>query len=309
MGTRIVGFGKALPSCVVTNVDLERRGLDTTHEWIVGHTGIHERRICSSHEDTTSLAAIAASRALLDADIEPVEVGYTIVATSTPAQSLPATASLVQDLIRAGGGAIDINAGCSGFVQALIVGFGLQRTCRRPVVVIGSDAYSKTMVSQEDRLLTAFFGDGAGAVVLNDVPSGQDALRSCFSRSRGSASSALEAPLGGRLVMNGREVRNFVLAEIPPMLRELSETSGIPLDRMTFVPHQANAIMLGELADRAGVDRARMFLNVQRHGNTAAASVPIALAEARESGALGEFALIAGFGAGLAWAGAVLEID
>ncbi|MEW1914510.1 ketoacyl-ACP synthase III [Kitasatospora sp. NPDC085895] len=314
----IVGIGSYLPDTVVSNDEIAHRA-GVTGEWIVRKTGICERRRAAPHEATSDLAAEAARRALTRAGLRADQISYLVVATSTPDQPQPATAAIVQNLIGAHqAAAFDVNAVCSGFVHAL-------RVVERLLVgedgvspyglVIGADIYSR-ILDYSDRRTAILFGDGAGATVLGPVEPGLGLLQSSLV-TRGDAHRLIQVAAGGSrhpasadtlaqgghyFRMDGRGVREFVQETLPKEVRKLLHQAGISAGAVQhFVPHQANGVMLAELWPEFGLERARLHLTLKEYANTAAASVPITLAELDRTGAAqpGELVLIAAFGGGM----------
>jgi 3-oxoacyl-[acyl-carrier-protein] synthase III len=304
VSTRLVGWGTALPDKVVTNADLEAR-LDTDDAWIVERTGIRERRVGGT---TAGLATEAALLALDRAAVAPADLDLTIVCTCTPDQALPAVAASVQHALGAGGGALDLNAACSGFVYGLVLADGLLRTGTDRVLVVGAETLSR-IVDWDDRGTAILFGDGAGAAVLErgDPPG---ALLGWDLGSDGSLRHLLQADVGGMIEMDGPEVfRRAVRIMVESATRALGR-AGIGADDVAlFVPHQANARIIATAAARLGIPESRTSLVLAETGNTSAASIPLALARAADDGRLrpGDRVLMVGFGAGMSWAAAVLE--
>jgi 3-oxoacyl-[acyl-carrier-protein] synthase-3 len=321
---QIIGWGRAVPSRVMTNGDIEKL-VETSDEWIRTRTGIAERRVAGPKDTSGSLAIRAAQAALQVADLSPGKLDLVIVATSTPDYPMPSTASLVQDAIGASrAGAFDLNAACSGFVYALSVGSGLiAGGLHENVLVIGADTLTR-LVDWTDRSTCVLFGDGAGAVVLqrSDSPTG---LRSCILGSDGSGASALYVPAGGGrapvtpeliknrqiyMQMNGREVYRFAVNAIVQSTQQALAGAGLSLDEIDlFIPHQANVRIIQAAMKALRLPPEKMFVNVERYGNTSAASVPIALCEAVEQGRIhaGSNLALIGFGAGLTWATAIVH--
>lgn len=324
MNSRILGTGSYLPEQVVHNEDLVRSGLETSDEWIVSHTGIKSRRVVSPEQATSDLAIRAALRALEQAEVRAEELGYLICATSTPDHQLPAAANFVQHGLGATCGAVDLNAGCSGFVHALTVGMAMQAQLGdAPVLVIGADSYSR-ILNFKDRTTAVFFGDGAGALVLGsggDKPS----LLAVKMGSDGAGAGSIITPAGGsrrptteedlrsgavHLSMNGRAVWDFAVRTVPDLVRDVVLQAGLTLKDVDLViPHQANEKMLGVIARDLGVPSDLFYCSVAEQANTAAASVGIALDQAVAAGRLrrGQIVVLVGFGAGLSWAAACLR--
>ena len=322
---QIVGWGRYLPARVLTNQDLARM-VDTSDEWIRTRTGISERRIAGPREFTSTMGIRAAMSALEVADLNPGRLDLVIAATITPDYyGLPATASLIQDGIGATrAGAFDVNAGCSGFVYALAVASQLiESGAHRNVLVVGAETVSR-IVDWTDRSTCVLFGDGAGAVVLQ-ASENTTGLLSCVLGSDGSGAEALYIPAGGTRLptsaetvqdrlhfvkMNGNEVFRFAVNAITrATMQALAEAKLRPDDIDLFIPHQANTRIIQAAGKALGLPAAKVFVNVERYGNTSSASIPIALCEAVEQGrvAPGDRLVLVGFGAGLAWAAAVVQ--
>lgn len=303
---------------MVDNHTLVQGGLDTSHDWIVQHTGIERRHVAAPEEATSDLGIRAAERALEVASIHPAELGYIVCATSTPDHLLPSTANLIQTGIGARCGALDINAGCSGFVQALVVGEALLAKVQRPVLVVAADTYSR-LVDPKDRTTAIFFGDGGSAAIL--APS-EDGSLTAISGSDGSGAPHLIVRDGGsrapldhgrvgdyknRLFMDGRRVWDFVLSTVPDLVRDTVSEAGFSIDDIDWlIPHQANSKLLGVIAAELGIPSSKVINLVKDHANTAAASVGIALDHALRTQAVrrGDLLVLVGFGAGLSWSAA-----
>ena len=331
----VAGWGIAIPEKVVTNHDLTQR-VDTSDAWIVDRTGIRERRVAGPSQTTASMAIEAGAAAIKLADLSPTDIGICIVATCTPEQPIPATASFVQDGLGLRCGAFDLDAACAGFVYALVVGSGLLSTGGLDaVLVIGSETLSR-VADPDDRSTCVLFGDGAGAVVLVPEgsgpagphrPNGTDGagLLAWDLGCDGSAAPLLAIPAGGSrlpvspetvaagqhfLKMEGQEVfRRAVRAVVDSGAATMAQAGVTAADVDLFVPHQANLRIIDAAASRLGIPPERTFVNIDRYGNTSAASIPIALAEAADGGRLhpGDLVLMSGFGAGMSWASALLR--
>lgn len=322
----VVGWGMAVPENVMTNDDISAF-VETTDEWITARTGIKERRIANEKESTATLAYKAAQRALEVADILPVDLDLIIVATSTPENIFPSTASLVQDWLNAGqAGAFDLSAACSGFVYALNMAADSVRagTIKR-ALVIGSETMSRVM-DWQDRSTCILFGDGAGAVVLeaSDVPGG---VLSSVLRSDGAGCDLLAIPSVGsidanesraganghklfKMYMVGGEVFKFATRVVNESIDQATKLAGIDINDIDLViPHQANFRILQSAARKLKIDINKFMSNVDRYGNTSAASIPIALCEAIEQKRIHDKDHIAlvGFGGGLTWASMIIE--
>lgn len=320
----IVGMGHYVPSRVLTNRDLESI-LDTSDEWIRSRTGIAERRQAAADECTSDMGAEAAVRALRDAGLEAGDVDLVVCATSTPDMLMPATACLIQERLGArNAGAFDLLVACSGFAYGLATGaqFVATGACRH-VLVVGADTMSRFM-DWEDRSTAVLFGDGAGAVVLGEVAEGEGILASHLGAD-GSGAPLLRVPagcarqpggLGGHtrrdfcLQMEGKDVFRFAVQVIGDAALQVLEKAGLSPDEVDlFIPHQANIRIIDAARKRLGVSPERLFVNVDRYGNTSCASIPIALSEARDQGRLqpGHLVVTVGFGGGLSWGATALR--
>jgi 3-oxoacyl-[acyl-carrier-protein] synthase-3 len=322
---QITGWGMYVPEKVLTNADLAR-AMDTTDEWIISHTGIKERRIVNGErESTATLATRAAQEALLVADVAPADLGLVIVATVTPEYAFPATASLVQDALGADhAGAFDLSAGCSGFMYALSLAADVIRAggCQH-VLVIGAETLSR-IVDWTDRNTCVLFGDGAGAVVVSACEVRCGVLATVLG-SDGSGGDALILPAGGShapashetvsngghfVKMNGREVYRFATTILPKAVEQVVQQAGWQTaDLALVVPHQANTRIIESAAKRLNVPLDKVFINLERYGNTSTASIPIALCEAIRDQRIkaGDKLALVGFGAGLTWAAVAIE--
>jgi len=318
----VVGWGMAVPEKVVTNDDLARL-VDTSDEWITSRTGIRERRVAGPKDTTATLAVQAARRALETANVEADDVDLIIVATSTPEHILPATACLVQDALGATqAGAFDLSAACTGFIYALALGAqSIRSGATNTVLVIGSETMSR-IVNWRDRSTCILFGDGAGAFLLQARETPGGVLHSLL-RSDGSGSESLIIPAGGSktpasftsvrdnlhtIQMDGREVYRFATRVMAAAVRDVTQRAGVALEAVRLiVPHQANRRIIESSAKTLGLPEDRFLINVDRYGNTSAASIPIAVCEAVAQGRLhpNDHLVLVGFGAGLTW-GAVL---
>ena len=303
-GMAVTGWGTALPERVVTNAELETR-LDTSDAWITERTGIRERRFGGT---TSSLAVAAGRQAMERAGVVPSDVGALVLATSTPDQTMPATSAAVADGLGLHCGAFDVNAACAGFVYALVTAAGLVSTGVDRVLVVGSETMSR-ILDEADRGTAIIFGDGAGAVVVEAVP-GERTLLGWDFGTDGSLRGLLDADVGGFLQMNGKEIyRRAVRATVDSALAALERAKVGVDDVALFVPHQANVRILEAVCSRLGLPLERTAVVLDRTGNTSAASVPLALADAADAGRLadGDLVLTTGFGAGMTWASAVFR--
>lgn len=303
-GAALTGWGCALPPGVVTNADFEAR-LETTDAWITERTGIKERRMGGT---TTGLAVEAGRRAIEVAGLSPAEIDLVILSTTTPDQAVPASSGVVQDALGTVGGAMDINAACSGFVYALVTGGAMVAAGVEAALVIGSDTLSR-LTDQQDRGTAVLFGDGAGAVVLQAVP-GDGQLLSWDLGVDGSGQHLLYCDHGSTMVMEGKEIfRRAVRAMVESARLALERAKLGPGDIALCVPHQANLRIVEAANARIGIPMERTALVMDRTGNTSSGSIPLALVDAVESGRLspGDNVLFCGFGAGMTWASAVLR--
>jgi 3-oxoacyl-[acyl-carrier-protein] synthase-3 len=303
-GALITGWGISVPDKIVTNEDLSAT-LDTTDAWITERTGIKQRHIGGT---TSELAITAGRQALERAGIDAAEIDLLVLATTTPDAVVPGTSATVQDALGTGGGAFDLNAACSGFVYALVAAHGMVLAGARRVLVIGSDTLSR-ITDWDDRSLAVIVGDGAGAVVL-EATKGPGQLLAWDLGADGSLRHLLKCDTGGYLFMNGREIfRHAVRAVVDSSLAALNRAGMEPSDVDVFVPHQANARIIAAARERLGIPAERCVVTIDRYGNTSSASVPLALADALETGLLqpGARVLMSGFGGGMTWASAVLR--
>lgn len=315
----IIGWGKALPETSMSNDDLSAI-VETNDEWIQARTGIRERRIANERESTATLAYEAARHALEVADILPTNLDLIIVATSTPDHVFPSTASLVQDFLGASkAGAFDLSAACSGFVYALQMGADAIRAGSATyVLVIGSETMSRVL-DWHDRSTCILFGDGAGAVLLR-ASEQEGGILSSVLRSDGAGCDLLAIPTVNhidhethkinKMYMVGSEVFKFATRVVDESIRESVEKAGLTLNDIDLiVPHQANQRILLSAARKLNIDISKWISNVERYGNTSAASIPIALCEALDTGRIqyGHRVVFVGFGGGLSWASMVIE--
>jgi 3-oxoacyl-[acyl-carrier-protein] synthase-3 len=322
----IVGWGMAVPEGVLTNKDLEAI-IETSDEWIRERTGIRERHIANERETTATLGLKAAQQALEVADILPMELDLVVVATSTPENIFPSTASLIQDWLGAHkAGAFDLSAACSGFVYAVnMAAQAIRSGSIQTALVIGSETMTRVM-DWQDRGTCILFGDGAGAVVLqaSEVEGG---VLSSVLRSDGAGSDLLGIPTVGssdinlprlssnghkmhKMHMAGGEVFKFATRVIGESVKEAAEIAGITLEDISLIiPHQANERIIQAAARGLKLDRELFMTNVDRYGNTSAASIPIALWEAVQQGRVREndYIVFVGFGGGLTWASMVVK--
>ncbi len=317
--TVIKGVGGYLPARVVTNADLAKL-VDTSDAWITERTGIKERRIAADGELTSTMGAVAARAALDDAGLAPEDIDLIILATSTPDQTFPATAVTIQaELGITHGAAFDMQAVCSGFVFALATADNyLKSGMFKRALVIGAEAFSR-ILDWEDRSTCVLFGDGAGAVVveaqkLNGAMTDRGILATCL-RSDGRYRDKLYVDGGpsstgtvGHLRMDGPEVFRHAVTKISEVIGATLDQAGYKASDIDwFVPHQANKRILDGAAKKLGLDKDRIIITVDKHANTSAASIPLALSTARADGRIktGDLVLLEAMGGGFTW-GAVL---
>ncbi len=306
MGTRIAGTGVYIPKTVLTNHDLEKM-VDTSDEWIRTRTGIKERRI-AKEESVLEMAVKASEEAIRSSGTRAEEIDLVIVATLTPEKRFPSTGCLLQSSIGAGRGfAFDITAACSGFIYALDVADSLLKVGRASkVLIVGVEKLSE-IVDWEDRSTCVLFGDGAGAVILESSDSESDLLASRM-YSDGNLWDLLYAERDGFIKMRGRELFKVAVRNMEEVCREVLEEAGVePKEVDLVIPHQANVRIIRSLAERLEIPMEKFYVNIDRYGNTSAASIPIALHEAIKEGRLkrGDLVLFTAMGGGLTW-GAVL---
>ncbi len=324
---RILGTGRAVPERVLTNADLERL-VDTSNEWIVARTGIEQRRVATDDEYTSMFAVDAARQAMEMAGVEAADIDLVLISTVTPDMPFPATACLVQEELGAKRAtAFDLNAGCTGFIYGLSVGHQYVASgAATTALVIGAESLTK-YTDYEDRATCVLFGDGAGAVVLQGEDLSTDrGILSVAIHSDGSLAHLLEMPGGGsRNPPNRPETLKARLPFIRMLgnetfkvaVRTLAEVSGEvladagqdPQDVRWLIPHQANRRIIDAVGRRIEVPGDRVYVNVDRYGNTSAASIPIALDELNREGRIdvGDLVLMAAFGAGLTWGAAAVR--
>ena len=320
----VTGVGAYVPQRILTNADLEKI-VETTDEWITSRTGITQRRVAADNEFTSDLGAAAARRAMAMAGVKPEQIDLIIVATITPDMPFPATACLVQQKIGAHrAAAFDLEAACSGFIYALEVGQQfINSQTYNTVLIIGAEKLS-SIVDWKDRNTCVLFGDGAGAAILQNRPDSHGLLATCMG-SDGTKANLLSMPGGGSrcpateksvsdrahfLRMDGKDVFKNAVNAMCSAAREVLQRCELDISQIKLViPHQANRRIIDAVADRLGGKPEQMFVNLDKYGNTSAASVAIALDEAVAAGQLqrGDLVLLVAFGAGLTWAAAIIE--
>ena len=320
----ILGTGSELPSKVVSNADLEKI-VETSDEWITTRTGIKERRVLEAGQSNADMAYRASERALRDAHVSAEDLDAIIMGTVTPDYPFPSSACVLEDKLGAKAAfSFDVSAACSGFLNALAVADSFIKTGTiRNALVVGSDALSR-LLNWHDRTTCILFGDGAGAVVLGASENGNGIL-SAKLRTDGAYAKTLYVPAGGSskpataetvqnnehtISMNGKEVFKIAVRSMEEISRRALDEAEVSVDQVALViPHQANRRIIVALAERLGIPMEKVIVNVDKYGNTSAASVPVALDEARRQGRIrpGDIVLLNAFGAGFAWGAAVVK--
>ena len=303
-GGAITGWGTALPDRVVTNHDLEAT-MDTSDAWIVERTGIRERRVGGT---TAGLSVESGRRALDMAGVSAADIDLLILATTTPDRAVPATSATVQHQLGLSCGAFDLNAACSGWVYGLVAAQGFIATGAEKILLIGTDTLAR-ITDWTDRNTAILFADGSGAAIIEAV-AGDSPLLGWDLDADGSAEEALYCDLGASLQMEGREVfRRAVRIMVDSATRSMQQAGVSADDIALVVPHQANIRIISASCDRLGIGIERAAVVLERTGNTSAASVPLALADALDAGRVddGDLVLFVGFGAGMTAASAVMR--
>lgn len=320
-----LGTGSYLPPKILTNQDLEKI-VETTDEWIVTRTGIRERHVASPGTFTSDLAVEASKIALQRAGLKPTDLDLIILATITPDMPTPSTACLVQSKLGAPqAAAFDISAACSGFVYGLAIAKAfVESGAYQRVLLIGAEKLT-TFIDWKDRGTCVLFGDGAGAVVIGSVPEGKHEILSSYMAANGSQADLLKIPAGGcklpssketieqslhTLKMEGKEIFKIAVKVMTDATLEACKLAGITLDQVSLViPHQANIRIIQAIQDRLGVPSEKIFVNLDKVGNTSAASVAIALDDALRAGRIkeGQYVAFVAFGAGTTLASSVVK--
>jgi 3-oxoacyl-[acyl-carrier-protein] synthase-3 len=321
----LTGTGRYAPPRIVTNHDFAELGIETSHEWIFERSGIVERRIATAEETTCSMAATAAQTAMSEAGVKPGEIDLIVFSTATPDRLLPATAVELQATIGAEhAAAFDISAACSGWLYALTVAEGMISSgSAHTALVVGAEKMS-SIIDWKDRSTCVLFGDAAGAAVVRKS-AGKKGILSSFIRSDGRLAELLYRPSGGartpmsetvltersHLVrMAGREVFKAAVRSMADAADRALEMAGLTAsDVDLLIPHQANIRIIEATARHSGIPMEKVYVNVDRYGNTSSASIPIALDEARKNGRVteGSTVLLVAFGAGFTWASMVMR--
>ncbi len=319
----ITGIGAYAPEHVITNDDLSKM-MDTSDEWIVERTGIHERRIAADDQALSDLALPAARDALAQAGVDPETIDLVIVATVTPDMAFPSAGAIIADELGApDAAAYDLSAGCTGFMYAVAQGYGMVAAgLASHALVVGGDVLSR-ILDWSDRGTAVLFGDGAGAVVLERVSEG--GFLGFELGADGSGGPQLYLPAGGSrspataetvaehkhyVQMNGREVFKFATRVLVTSAEKVLAECGKTIDDVdVYIPHQANVRIIDHAAGKLGIPKEKIVVNVERYGNTSSGSIPLALVDAQAEGRLQEGALVlmTGMGAGLTWGSGLIE--
>lgn len=323
--SKIIGSGSCLPDRVIPNSHFDYL-VENADEWIFSRTGIRERRFVNADQATSDLATAAAEKALESAGIPVSEIDCIIVGTSTPDMSLPSTACMVQDNIGAKNAfAFDVNAVCSSFVYALEIADNFIKSGKyKTIMAIGADTYSK-ILDYNDKNSCPLFGDGAGAVILSSGGSATKGIQHTYMRSDGKGWPLIQVPSSGSrkpvtaetieakdvfFQMAGKQVYVFATTVIPDIINTLCAKEGItPTELDYIIPHQANVRMIDFIAKKSGFPKERFLLNLDRCGNTSAASVALVMDENLRNGTIkpGHLVLAMGFGGGLTWGGLLIR--
>jgi len=321
----ITGTGSCLPDKRLTNDDLAKM-VDTDDEWITQRTGIKERRIVAEGESTASLGTVAARRAMESSGVDPKDIGAIICATITPEMVFPSTACFIgAELGLVGAAAFDLSAACSGFIYALTTGASLIKSGQsKSVLVIGAETLSR-IVNYKDRASCILFGDGAGAVVLQRSQDqgrgliyselhadgrGGDVMK-CIPGSRFPICEEMIARDEHFMQIRGREVYKFAVSKFEELIEEAMRACELTADQVKLiVPHQVNMRIIDSALEKLGMPKEKAFINIDKYGNTSAASIPIALDEAWRAGKIqkGDIVIFVAFGGGLTWANAVVRV-
>lgn len=321
----IAGAGYSVPDTVITNDDLTKL-VDTNDEWITSRTGIKERRVVSGDETAVDLGIKAAQQALKNAKVAPEDIDLIIAAASVPANTYPSTACEIQAAVGADkAAAFDITAACTGMIYAMNIAKSfISSGIYKNILLVATDANSK-FIDWHDRTSCVLFGDGAGAFVLKESIDGVDDILAMDMHSNGKDGAFIHMPLSGencplvepcekkplKITMNGREVYKFVVQTMPDSISACLEKAGLTPDDIDYlIPHQANYRIIEAMASRLNYSDEKIITNLQKYGNTSAASIPIALVEGVEEGKikLPAKAILSGFGAGLTWGTVIVNL-
>ncbi|MDD4179156.1 MAG: ketoacyl-ACP synthase III [Candidatus Margulisbacteria bacterium] len=316
---KIIGTGSCLPPKIVTNDDLSKL-VDTNDEWIRERTGIQERRVSDAATATSDLGVVAAEKALAKAKVSPEEIELILVCTCSPDMLFPSTACIIQDKLNAkNAAAFDLSAACSGFNFGLTTAASFIESGKyKKILLVGADTLTKYL-DWTDRGTCILFGDGAGAVVLETTDKNEGVLASLI-RAEGNLGNTLTMPGGGSrdpeekngrfIKMNGKEVFKFAVRALETSIKDIIKLAGKEIgDIDLFIPHQANIRIIDHVSKKLGISKEKVFVNLQKYGNTSAASVPIALDEAYREGKIksGDLLVLSGFGAGLTYGANIIR--
>ncbi len=309
MNVGVLGTGYYLPTQILTNRDLEKM-VDTSDEWIKTRTGIEERRIATDDVDTSDMAFEAAKQALAAANVSAEEIDLILVATVTPDTSFPSVSCVIQDKLGASNAAaMDVGAACAGFIYAMTTAEQFIKTkVYQKILVIGADKLSK-ITDWTDRNTCVLLGDGAGAVVMGEVSESRGIL-SFELGANGAGGPYLKEDKKGHLVMNGREVFKFAVKQMPESSVKVIEKIGYEKEDVDYlIPHQANIRIMEAARKRLGISEHKMATTIKKFGNNSAASIPMALAEAVQTGKINDddLLVLVGFGGGLTWGAIALR--
>ncbi|WP_462361145.1 beta-ketoacyl-ACP synthase III [Parvimonas micra] len=314
---KILGFGKAVPRKIVTNDDLSKF-VETSDEWIFQRTGIRERRI--SDENTSELAYRSAVDAIKNSNIDKNEIDLIVCATMTPDNFTPSVACMVQEKLGLGDNvtAFDVNAACTGFVYALKIVASMLNTYHKKALIIGCETLSK-IINFEDRNTCVLFGDGAGAIVVEKDEKNEEFYTCSLGNDKDLVAENVEMNFemknkvlkSGFLKMNGKEIFKFAINVIEKSIDNILDRTNLKLeDIKLIIPHQANQRIISNVAKKFNISNDKFFVNLEKYGNTSAASIPMALCEAFETKKItkGDKVILVGFGGGLTWGSTIIEI-
>jgi len=314
---KILGYGKAVPRKIVTNDDLSKF-VETSDEWIFQRTGIRERRI--SDENTSELAYRSAVDAIKNSNIDKNEIDLIVCATITPDNFTPSVACMVQEKLGLGDNvtAFDVNAACTGFVYALKIVASMLNTYHKKALIIGCETLSK-IINFEDRNTCVLFGDGAGAIVVEKDEKNEEFYTCSLGNDKDLVAENVEMNFemknkvlkSGFLKMNGKEIFKFAINVIEKSIDNILDRTNLKLeDIKLIIPHQANQRIISNVAKKFNISNDNFFVNLEKYGNTSAASIPMALCEAFETKKItkGDKVILVGFGGGLTWGSTIIEI-
>ena len=314
---KILGYGKAVPRKIVTNDDLSKF-VETSDEWIFQRTGIRERRI--SDENTSELAYRSAVDAIKNSNIDKNEIDLIVCATMTPDNFTPSVACMVQEKLGFGDNvtAFDVNAACTGFVYALKIVASMLNTYHKKALIIGCETLSK-IINFEDRNTCVLFGDGAGAIVVEKDEKNEEFYTCSLGNDKDLVAENVEMNFemknkvlkSGFLKMNGKEIFKFAINVIEKSIDNILDRTNLKLeDIKLIIPHQANQRIISNVAKKFNISNDKFFVNLEKYGNTSAASIPMALCEAFETKKItkGDKVILVGFGGGLTWGSTIIEI-